>query len=114
MNVDGSQSSAKGKGRASAEPHLTDVALHRKVSKGDSVYRAVLDVPAGDDASSTLEACKAVLATPELRKEWDPAVEGATLVELCDQVTRIVKTNFTLGWPARCAEPHTHICIAWD
>ncbi|EKM50705.1 uncharacterized protein PHACADRAFT_213599 [Phanerochaete carnosa HHB-10118-sp] len=100
VNVEGSQSSVKGKGRASAEPHLTDVLLHRKVVKGEPVYRAVLDVSAADEATSTLEACKAVLATPELRKEWDTAVERAQLLEMFDQATRISKTNFTLGWPA--------------
>lgn len=103
INVEGSQSSVKGKARASAEPHLTDVVLHRKVVKGESVYRAVLDVPTTDEPNLTLEACKAVLETPELRKEWDPAVERAQLLEMFDQATRISKTNFTLGWPARCA-----------
>ena len=103
VNVEGSQSSAKGKARASSEPHLTDVVLHRKVSKGESVYRAVLAVPTAEDPQLTLEACKAVLATPELRKEWDPSVEKAQLLEMFDQATRIAKTDFTLGWPARCA-----------
>ena len=103
VNVDGSQSSAKGKARASAGPHLTDVIVHRKVVKGESVYRAVLDIPTSDEPQLTLEACKAVLATPELRKEWDPAVERAQLLEMFDQATRISKTNFTLGWPVRYA-----------
>lgn len=96
-----STASPKGKARASALPQLTDVILHRRVVKGESVYRAVLDVPMGDDANVSLDACKSVLLSPELRKEWDPAVEGAQLLEMCDQVTRVVKTNFTLGWPAR-------------
>ncbi|KIK57033.1 hypothetical protein GYMLUDRAFT_61634 [Collybiopsis luxurians FD-317 M1] len=48
----------------------------------------------------TLEPWKAVLTTPELRQEWDPAVSEAHLVELVGQDTRISKTNFTLGWPA--------------
>ena len=103
VNVEGSPSSAKGKAKASSEPHLTDVVLHRKVSKGESIYRAVLDVPTSDEPQLTLEACKAVLATPELRKEWDPSVEKAQLLEMFDQATRIAKTDFTLGWPARCA-----------
>jgi hypothetical protein len=42
------------------------------------------------------------LATPELRQEWDPAVDGAALLEMLDPTTRISKTNFTLGWPAKC------------
>ncbi|GBE89456.1 hypothetical protein SCP_1601180 [Sparassis crispa] len=93
-------SSPKGKARASAFPELTDVVLHRKSAKsGENVYRAVLDVPTGEEPMS-LECWKAVLATPELRKEWDPAVEGAHLVEMFDQTTRIAKTNFSVGWPA--------------
>ena len=77
--------------------------VHRRVVKGDSIYRVVLDVPAAADENLhlTLEACKAVLSTPELRKEWDPAVEKAQLLEILDQATRVTKTNFTLGWPAR-------------
>lgn len=101
VSLDGSQSNAKGKARVTADPHLTDVSVHRKVVKGESVYRAVLDVPLADEPQLTLEACKAILTTPELRKEWDPAVEKAQLLEMFDQATRIAKTNFTLGWPAR-------------
>ncbi|KAH6915744.1 hypothetical protein BKA70DRAFT_1092620, partial [Coprinopsis sp. MPI-PUGE-AT-0042] len=41
-----------------------------------------------------------VLTTPELRQEWDPAVEDAHLLENFDHSTRISKTNFSLGWPA--------------
>ena len=114
INDSNNATNNKGKGRASTTPQPSNVVIHRKVIKSGTVYRAVLDVPLGENGIPSLDACKAVLMTPELRQEWDPAVEGATLVELCDQVTRIVKTNFTLGWPARCAEPHTHICIAWD
>lgn len=101
VSAEGSQSSLKGKARAAAGPHISDVILHRKIERGNSVYRAVLDVSATDDASLLLDGCKVVLATPELRKEWDPAVEQAQLLEMCDQATRISKTNFTLGWPAR-------------
>ncbi|KAI0251479.1 hypothetical protein BJV78DRAFT_1361613 [Lactifluus subvellereus] len=39
----------------------------------------------------------------ELRQEWDPAVDGAVLLEMLDPTTRISKTNFTLGWPAKDA-----------
>lgn len=101
MNVESSQSSVKGKAKAAAGPQITDVVLHRKIEKGASVYRAVLDVSASEDNQLSLEACKAVLVTPELRKEWDPAVEQSQLLEMFDQATRICKTNFTLGWPAR-------------
>lgn len=93
--------SNKGKGRASAVPDFTDVIIHRRALKsGDNVYRAVLEV-ATDDAASSLDSWKSVLATPELRKEWDPAVESAQLLEMFDQATRISKVNFTLGWPAK-------------
>ncbi|KAJ7156846.1 hypothetical protein C8R43DRAFT_997401 [Mycena crocata] len=93
-------SGKKGKARVPAVPELADVVVHRNSSKvGGDVYRLVLDVPTGEDSVS-LEPWKAVLTTPELRQEWDPAVEDAHLVEIFDHTTRICKTNFTLGWPA--------------
>ncbi|KAI0272796.1 hypothetical protein BC834DRAFT_1025138 [Gloeopeniophorella convolvens] len=82
---------SKGKGRSSV-PELSD-------QSEDTVYRIVLDVPTSDD-TIPFDAWKSILATPELRKEWDPAVDGATLLEMLDPTTRISKTNFTLGWPA--------------
>jgi hypothetical protein len=88
----------KGKARASANPGITDVVVHRK---GDQIYRAVLDIPSGDELVS-LESWKAVLSTPELRQVWDPAVEAAHLIEMFDPMTRVSKTNYTLGWPAKC------------
>lgn len=95
-----SSPSGKGKARASTTPELTDIAVHRKAIKsGENVYRVVLDVPITDQSAS-LDAWKAVITTPELRQEWDPAVESAHLVEMFDRQTRISKTNFTLGWPA--------------
>jgi hypothetical protein len=99
--VENSQINGKGKGRASVGPHLSDVVLHRRAAKGGTVYRAVLDVSVVDEPQVSLDACKAVLSTPELRKEWDPAVEKAQILEMFDQTTRIAKTNFALGWPAR-------------
>lgn len=105
INDSHNATNSKGKGRASSTPQPSNVIVHRKVIKSGTVYRAVLDVPLGESGIPSLDACKAVLVSPELRQEWDPAVEAAHLVELCDQVTRIVKTNFTLGWPARYA-PH--------
>ncbi|KAG5735141.1 hypothetical protein E4T56_gene20463 [Termitomyces sp. T112] len=90
----------KGKGKALSIPEVTDVVVHRKPSKaGDDIYRLVLDVPLSDETFS-LEPWKALLATPELRQEWDPAVEEAHLLEVFDLTTRIAKTNFTLGWPS--------------
>lgn len=92
---------AKVKARlASALPELSDVVVHRRSSTGNDVYRVVLDIPTGEEPV-TLEPWKVVLATPELRQEWDPAVEAAQLVEMFDNKTRICKTKFTLGWPAK-------------
>ncbi|KAG8940021.1 hypothetical protein FRC00_013326, partial [Tulasnella sp. 408] len=89
-------SAAKGKHR----PRVSDVVMHRRTVKGDDVVRVVLEIPA-DDGLASLDAWKAVLATPELRKEWDPTVESSSIVETCfDPDTRISKTDFTLGWPA--------------
>ncbi|KAI0765648.1 hypothetical protein BD413DRAFT_615552 [Trametes elegans] len=97
---DGAAPASKGKGRASGMPEVADVLVHRRPSKsGETVYRAVLEVPVGDEPLS-LEMWKSVLITPELRKEWDPAVEGAQLLEMFDQATRISKVNFRLGWPS--------------
>jgi len=103
-------STSKGKARASGSPEVTDVVVHRKAGKsGDQIYRAILDVPIGDDPAS-LESWKAVLSTPELREVWDPAVEAAHLVEMFDPITRVSKTNFTLGWPVKCVF-HPYIIV---
>ena len=92
----------KGKGRLSSVPELADVVVHRNSTKsGEDIYRMVLEVPTGDEQVS-LEPWKAVLTTPELRQEWDPAVEDAHLLEMFDRNTRISKTNYSLGWPAKC------------
>ncbi|KAJ3918713.1 hypothetical protein F5877DRAFT_42008 [Lentinula edodes] len=90
----------KGKAKVSSLPELSNVIVHRHSSKsGDDIYRLILDVPA-EEEMVTLEPWRAVLTTPELRQEWDPAVVDAHLVEMFNQDTRISKTNFTLGWPA--------------
>ncbi|KAL1740061.1 hypothetical protein HDZ31DRAFT_48240, partial [Schizophyllum fasciatum] len=72
------------------------------------IFRLVLDVPAAEETLS-LKSWHAVLSTPELRQEWDPAVDDAHTVELLDDRTRVVKTNFTLGWPA---SPRDAVTIA--
>ncbi|KAL0071320.1 hypothetical protein AAF712_001176 [Marasmius tenuissimus] len=105
-------SSIKGKGKARAIsnlPEATDVTVHRNTSQSkEDIYRLVLEVPAGDELVS-LEPWRAVLSTPELRSEWDPAVVDAHLMETFDYDTRIIKTNFTLGWPAN---PRDTVTIA--
>ena len=65
------------------------------------MYRIVLDVATPSEDMLSLEPWKTVLTTPELRAEWDPSVEDAHLLEIFDHTTRICKTNFTLGWPAK-------------
>ncbi len=101
ISADNLSTKQKGKVKISFLPELSDVLLHRRSTKGrDDVYRIMLDVPLGDEEVS-LEPWKAVLTTPELRKEWDPAVEDAHLVEVFDHISRICKTNYTLGWPAK-------------
>lgn len=103
-SVDNSSSpSKKGKARVvGAAPELSDVIVHRnsKATGSEAVYRVVLDVPAVEEQVS-LEPWKAVLSTPELRREWDPAVEEAHLLEVLDRSTQVSKTNFALGWPAK-------------
>lgn len=99
--VNDSPPSKKGKARVTAIPDLSDVVVHRNTSKaGNDVYRLILDVTLGEDPVS-LEPWKAVLSTPELRQEWDPAVEEAHMLEMFDHTTRISKTKFSLGWPAK-------------
>ncbi|KAI5123211.1 hypothetical protein M0805_003977 [Coniferiporia weirii] len=96
---DNSATSGKGKSRALSRPEPRDLSVHRKTTKTGDVYRVILDFPAADEVAD-LEAWKAVLVTPELSQEWDPAVESARVLEMYDTSTRIVKTKFTLGWPA--------------
>lgn len=102
----------KGKSTATT-PEPTDVIVHRRPSKDGDVYRAVLDVhippttatsTASTESSKallSLDAWKAVLATPELRSEYDPVVQAGRIVEMFDPETRIARTDFALGWPAK-------------
>ncbi|KZT41749.1 hypothetical protein SISSUDRAFT_1000411 [Sistotremastrum suecicum HHB10207 ss-3] len=95
------QADAKGKGKIPLPPLVTskDVIIHRKSSKFGDVSRIVLDIPVEPELAR-IDVWKNVLTTPELRKEFDPAVESCELVEMFDPDTRILKTKFTLGWPA--------------
>ncbi|KAF8315340.1 hypothetical protein DL93DRAFT_2057136 [Clavulina sp. PMI_390] len=121
-------STLKGKGRVSAQvtpPDVADVIVHRRSSKEGEIFRAVLDVyvppPTPSRASRgdtmvydsnpllRLDAWSAVLATPELRREYDPVVQDGRIVEMFDPETRIARTDFTLGWPAN---PRDAITIA--
>ena len=80
-----------------------EVIIHRKTHSNGDIMRAVLDLPVGEKGNTPMDmqTWKAVLSTPEMRREWDSAVEAAHLVEMFDPTTRIAKTNFTLGWPAK-------------
>ncbi|KAG8941715.1 hypothetical protein FRC03_004047, partial [Tulasnella sp. 419] len=91
--------SPPGKGKGKALPQASDVIVHRRPTKSGDVVRLVLELPA-EDGLASLESWRAVLTTPEMRKEWDPTVEAAHVVEIFDPNTRISKTDFTLGWPA--------------
>jgi hypothetical protein len=88
---------ASGKGKGRETPLPSDVLVHRNKT-GD--WRAILEVPRAS-APASLDAWRAVLLTPELRKVWDPAVEDAQNLEVLDRATRISKTNYRLGWPAK-------------
>lgn len=74
------------------------VIIHKRPSKHGEIFRLVHDIPADN---FSIGFWKAVLATPEMRQEWDPAVESAQLLEIFDVDVRIAKTYFTLGWPAK-------------
>jgi hypothetical protein len=92
--------SGKGKSREGALP--ADVLVHRNRT---GEWRAVLDLPLHSESGwNALDAYKAVLLTPELKAEWDPAVEAAQSLDVLDHATRISRTNYRLGWPAKYVE----------
>ncbi|KAB5592539.1 hypothetical protein CTheo_4006 [Ceratobasidium theobromae] len=68
--------------------------LHKK----GNVLRAIIEIeeelhPGADD-------WRAVFSAPELRKEWDMMVDKVQVLEVLDPYTRVVKTDYALGWPA--------------
>ena len=71
--------------------------MHRK----GAVLRAVIDVGGGDEQVPGIDDWRAVFGSPELRREWDPLVDKAQLLELLDPNTRVSKTDYALGWPAK-------------
>lgn len=91
--------------------------MHRRSSKDGDIYRAVLDVYVPSMISSpdseksirdpadavllNLQTWSAVLSTPELRREYDPVVQDGRIIEMFDPDTRIARTDFALGWPAK-------------
>ncbi|KAG8693421.1 hypothetical protein FRC08_009116 [Ceratobasidium sp. 394] len=73
------------------------VTMHKK----GSVLRVVLDVQGDPEAGiPSMEDWRAVFSVPELRKEWDPMVDKAQVLEVIDSSTRVSKTDYALGWPA--------------
>ncbi|GAA6020826.1 hypothetical protein JCM10207_001669 [Rhodosporidiobolus poonsookiae] len=79
------------------------VTVHRKADKatGCDIVRAVAEVSVEQGREDeVVERARAVLGTGELRGFWDKLVEQQTTLELLDPQTRIVKTDYRLGWPA--------------
>ncbi|KAG9089645.1 hypothetical protein FS749_001178 [Ceratobasidium sp. UAMH 11750] len=73
------------------------VTMHKK----GSVLRVVLDAEEDPEAGiPSMEDWRAVFSVPELRKEWDPMVDKAQVLEVIDSSTRVSKTDYALGWPA--------------
>ncbi|KAF8578800.1 hypothetical protein K439DRAFT_1395236 [Ramaria rubella] len=95
----GQSTSPNGKGKGRFH-HAEGISIHRRQTKRGDILRIVLDVPAAEGPLVDLDKWRAVLSTPEIRGDWDPAVEGSSLVEMFDWNTRITRTNYALGWPA--------------
>ncbi|GAA5837944.1 hypothetical protein JCM9279_004073 [Rhodotorula babjevae] len=86
-------------GLAGLDP--SQVRIHRKADKerGADIIRAVAEI-ACDPDHLDLDALRAVLTTPEIRSHWDKLVDSASTISLLDPLTRILKTDYRLGWPA--------------
>ncbi|WVO18047.1 hypothetical protein L204_105745 [Cryptococcus depauperatus] len=76
----------------------SDVLVHRRSDKYGDVYRAVAEVDCGSDIS--IDAFRGCLVTPETRRMWDCMVEEAVTLDFLDAHTRVIKTNYRLGWPS--------------
>ncbi|KAJ1306404.1 hypothetical protein OPQ81_007409 [Rhizoctonia solani] len=68
--------------------------LHKK----GNVFRAVIEIEEG--GSPGIDEWRAVFSSPELRKEWDVMTDKVQVLEVLDPATRVVKTDYALGWPA--------------
>ncbi|GAA5942051.1 uncharacterized protein JCM15063_004284 [Sporobolomyces koalae] len=67
------------------------------------VVRASVEVPledAGIEREGLLESFRVALQSTEIRSSWDKLVEQATTLEILDPLTKVVKTDYRLGWPA--------------
>ncbi|GAA5880160.1 hypothetical protein JCM16303_001234 [Sporobolomyces ruberrimus] len=87
------------------------VKLHKRPCPnggGPDLVRATLDIhlnynsntAAKAEKKDLLESFQVALRTTELRPVWDKLVEQATTLELVDPLTRVIKTDYRLGWPA--------------
>ncbi|KAH7326886.1 hypothetical protein B0J17DRAFT_710152 [Rhizoctonia solani] len=68
--------------------------LHKK----GNVFRAVIEIDEG--ACPGIDEWRAVFSSPEMRKEWDVMTDKVQVLEALDPATRVVKTDYALGWPA--------------
>ncbi|CAE6470350.1 unnamed protein product [Rhizoctonia solani] len=68
--------------------------LHKK----GNVFRAVIEIDEG--GCPGIDEWRAVFSSPELRKEWDVMTDKVQVLEVLDSATRVVKTDYALGWPA--------------
>ncbi|CAE6427256.1 unnamed protein product, partial [Rhizoctonia solani] len=68
--------------------------LHKK----GSVFRVVIEIDEG--GCPGIDEWRAVFSSPELRKEWDVMTDKVQVLEVLDPATRVVKTDYALGWPA--------------
>ncbi|EGG01175.1 uncharacterized protein MELLADRAFT_111233 [Melampsora larici-populina 98AG31] len=78
---------------------FANVQIHRKKSDGQIVVRAISDLWI-DQSKLDIDDFKSILNIPEIRGVWDNLVDQAKVLEVLDSNTRIVKTDFRLGWPA--------------
>ncbi|PLW41382.1 hypothetical protein PCASD_08884 [Puccinia coronata f. sp. avenae] len=78
---------------------LSNVQVHRRKLDGSSVVRAISDLSI-DPTRVDIDHFKAVLQTAEVRGIWDQLVDKAAVIQVIDPQTRIIKTDFRLGWPA--------------
>jgi hypothetical protein len=69
--------------------------LHKK----GSVFRAVMEIE--EEMHPGIDDWRAVFGSPELRKEWDMMVDKVQVLEVLDPNTRVIKTDYALGWPAK-------------
>ncbi|CEL56375.1 hypothetical protein RSOLAG1IB_07761 [Rhizoctonia solani AG-1 IB] len=68
--------------------------LHKK----GNVFRAVIEIDEG--TCPGVDEWRALFSSPELRKEWDVMTDKVQVLEVLDPATRVVKTDYALGWPA--------------